>query len=308
MDLLCSGYLLYMDPASPSMSGYLVITAEGAGRTERQAVRQALEVLAADAPTELRMTRDRQDLETALDELGERRLVLAGGDGSVHLAVSSLLARGLAASAPVGLLPLGTGNDLAQSLGLPLDPVHAARRVVTGQAVALDMLSHDENVAVNAAHIGFGVAAARRAQRLKPALGVFAYRLAAVWAGVTQAGVEASVAVDGRPVCEDQPVLLLAVMNGSFIGGDTPLCPPADPCDGLLDVVVVADRSRDKRAAFALALSRGRHFELPGVVHEQGRQVSVRVTEETWNVDGELAGSPPTAEWRVQSGAWQLVT
>lgn len=297
-----------MDPTSPSVSGYLVITAQGAGRADENAVRQALEVLAADAPTELRTTRHRQDLETALDELGERRLVLAGGDGSVHLAVNSLLARGLAASTPVGLLPLGTGNDLAQSLGLPLDPVHAARRVVTGQGVALDMLRHDENVAVNAAHIGFGVAAARRAQRLKPALGVFAYRLAAVWAGVTQAGVEASVAVDGRPVCQDQPVLLLAVMNGSFIGGDTPLCPPADPCDGLLDVVVVADRSRDKRAVFALALSRGRHLELPGVIHEQGRQVSVRVTEETWNVDGELAGSPPALEWRVQSAAWQLVT
>lgn len=308
MKLLFRGYRPRMNPTSPTVSGYLVITAEDAGSADRQAVRQALEVLAAEAPTELRTTRNPQDLETALDGLAGRRLVLAGGDGSLHLVVSALLARGVAASTPLGLLPLGTGNDLAQSLGLPLDPTQAARRVVTGQVTALDMLRHDEGTAVNAAHVGFGVAAARHAQRLKPVLGVLAYRLGAVWAGVTQAGVETSVAVDGRTVCGEQPVLLLAVMNGSFIGGDTPLCPPADPCDGLLDVLVVADRGRHERAAFALALARGRHLGLPGVTYEQGRQVTVRAAAETWNVDGELLRTPAELEWRVRSAAWQVVT
>lgn len=301
------GYRLRMDSTSPRVRGYLVVTAGDAGRTEGQAVREALEVLAADAPTELRTTRDRRDLESALDELAGRRLVLAGGDGSVHLVVSSLVARGVAASTPVGLLPLGTGNDLAQSLGLPLDPAQAARRVVTGRVEAIDMLRHDGDVAVNAAHVGFGVAAARRAQRLKPALGVLAYRLGAVWAGLTQAGVKVSVAVDGRPVCQDQPVLMLAVMNGSFIGGDTPLCPPADPRDGLLDVVVVAERRHDRRAAFALALSRSRHLELSGVTHRQGQQVSLKVAEGGWNVDGELTASPAALDWQVHSAAWRVV-
>ena len=301
------GIPLHMSPERPTVSGYLVLAAEEAGSTDGQVIRQVVELLGGDAPTELRTTTDREDLESALDDLAGRRLVVAGGDGSVHLVVGSLVARGRAAAAAVGLVPLGTGNDLAQSLGVPLDPVHAARRVLTGQARAVDLLGCDEDVAVNAAHTGFGVGAARRAQPLKPALGPLAYRLGAVWAGVAQGSIEATVAVDGRPVCEDEPLLLVAVMNGSSVGGGTPLCPPADPCDGLLDVVVATDRGRVKRAAFALALSRGRHLQLPGVIHRQGRRVSVRVTEETWNIDGELTATRPALEWQAQPAAWQVL-
>lgn len=300
-----------MSPTRSPVSGYLVVAAEDAGRAHGPHLRQAVEVLAADAPTELRTTKDHQDLKTALDELAGRRPVIAGGDGSVHLVVNALLARREAGSTPVGVVPLGTGNDLAQHLGLPLDLAHAARRVVAGQARPLDVLrrGHDDekDVAVNAARAGFGVAAARGAQRLKPALGVLGYRLAAFWAGATREGVPVTVTVDGRAVCHDRPAMLVAVMNGSFIGGDTPLCPPADAADGLLDLLVVADRSRAKRATFGLTLADGRHLGLPGVVHEQGRQVSVRVAGETWNVDGELTRSPPPLEWQVHSAAWQLV-
>lgn len=86
------------------------------------------------------------------------------------------------------------------------------------------------------------------------------------------------------------------------------MCPPADPADGLLDVLVVTDRSRGQRAAFGLAVSRGRHLGLPGVTHRQGRQARVRLAQDTWNVDGELTRRSSALEWQVQSAAWQIVT
>lgn len=297
-----------MSPARQGLSGYLVLASGNAGSADEQAIRQAIEVLATDAPTELCRTEEPEDLEDALAGLAGRRLVIAGGDGSVHLVVNSLLARGDAASTPVGLVPLGTGNDLAHGLGLPLDAARAAGRIVGGEARALDVLRGAEDVAVNAAHVGLGVAAVRGAQRLKPVLGVLGYRLAAVWTGAVLQGVKATVAVEGRCICESEPVLLVAVMNGSSIGGGTPLCPSADPADGLLDVVVVTDRARAKRAAFGLALTRGQHLGLPGVTHGQGRQVSVRMTEGTWNVDGELIAGPAQLQWETQPAAWQIVT
>lgn len=296
-----------MSPASRPVSGYLVVASGDAGGSDRQAVREAVAVLAAAAPTQLRTTEEPAELHDALDDLANRRLVLAGGDGTIHLAVGALLDRGQAASTPVGLVPLGTGNDLASSLGLPLDPAQAAHRVIAGRVRTLDVLGNGEEIAVNAAHVGIGVVAARRAQQLKPFAGVLAYRLGAVWAGAASGDVTATVAVDGEPLCDGQPVLMVAVMNGSSIGGTTPVCPAADLSDGVLDVVVVTDRARARRAAFALALSRGRHLGLPGVVHRAGRQVTVRVTEPMWNLDGELVASTSPLQWQVQPGGWQVV-
>lgn len=287
--------------------GYLVIAAGDAGSTDTRALGNVLRVLAGDAPTELRVTADPADLESALDNLDGRRLVVAGGDGTVHVVVRALLARGTADATPLGLVPLGTGNDLAQGLGLPLDPTEAAGRVVAGAVRALDVLCAGDDVAVNAAHAGFGVAAARHAQRLKPVLGALAYRVGAVWAGAVGAAVHASVAVDGRTVVAAEPVLLVAVMNASSVGGDTVLCPPADPDDGLLDVVVVTDRARVHRAAFGVALTRGRHLGLPGVTHRVGQRASVRVTAATWNIDGELVTTSTPVEWHVRRAAWRVV-
>lgn len=287
--------------------GYLLLAADDAGATDAAPLHAALAVLAADAPAQLRTTTDEQDLHAALDGLDGRRLVVAGGDGTLHLIVRALRARGAATSTPAGLVPLGTGNDLAHGLGLPLDPAAAARRVVHGEERALDVVVRDDEVAVNAAHAGFGVAAGQRARRLKPLFGAVAYRLAAVWAGAAEAGAGATVEVDGRMLVDARPVLLVAVMNGPSIGGGTPLCPPADPADGLLDVVVVVDRGRARRLAFAAALRRGRHLDLPGVAHRRGRHVGVRIADGSWNVDGEMTHGPAAVEWRVEPAAWRLV-
>lgn len=296
-----------MNATPPAVSGYLVVAAEDAGSTDARAVGQVLRVLAADAPAELRATAGPEDLDAALGDLAGRRLVVAGGDGTVHLVVHALLAAGLADTTPVGLVPLGTGNDLAHAVGVPADPAEAASRVVAGRVRALDLLRHADHLAVNAAHAGFGVAAAPRAQRLKPVLGVLAYRAASLWTGAVDDGVEATVAVDGHLVAESEPVMLVAVMNATSIGGNTPLCPAADLSDGLLDVVVVTDRGRSARAAFGAALIRGRHLALPGVTHRPGRRASVRVAGGAWNVDGELVRTHADVQWQVQPAAWRVV-
>lgn len=289
------------------VSGYLLLAAAAAGSTDAQAVHEALAVLAADAPTELWRADEPDALEAALDALDGRRLVIAGGDGTVHLVVAALLARGLAASTTLGLVPLGTGNDLAHGLGLPLDPAAAARRVTAGRVRALDVAAVGEHVAVNAAHTGLGVAAARRAARLKPVLGSLAYRLAGLWAGAVEEGLRASVHVDGEAVAADEQVMLVALMNGPTVGGGSALCPAADPGDGLLDVLVVRDRGRGERARFGVALQQGDHLRLPGVIHLRGRKVRVQAAVPRWNIDGELEPVAPAFDCTVQPAAWRLV-
>src|SRR5689334_3359769 len=117
----------------------LVIVNEGAGSTELAAVDKAVEVLRRVSDVIVVRTADLDALGAALRVHRERLTVLAGGDGSLHAAVQLLHdARLLDAGRPFGLLPLGTGNDLARTLGIPLDPVAAAETVLDGRPRALD--------------------------------------------------------------------------------------------------------------------------------------------------------------------------
>ena len=75
-------------------------------------------MLAEAGPVEVVSTATPEELDRALASCGDRRLVVAGGDGSLHLAVTRLRERGELAERPIALVPLGTGNDLARAPGV----------------------------------------------------------------------------------------------------------------------------------------------------------------------------------------------
>ncbi len=99
-------------------------------------------------------------------------MVAAGGDGTLHVVAQRLRRLGLLADAVLGLSPLGTGNDLARTVGIPLDPRATAAVVLSGRPRPLDLLVDDRGgVAVNAVHCGVGGVAVRHAAPLEPWLG-----------------------------------------------------------------------------------------------------------------------------------------
>ena len=144
------------------MNPLLVVTNEAAGGTAEEQVEAALSVLRSATDVRREVCAEPGDLGRVLDRLGERTLVVVGGDGSVHTAVATLLARGeLSPDRPLGLIPLGTGNDLARTLGIPLDPAAAARALLAGRTRPLDLVVDDAGgVVVNAVLLGVGAAAA----------------------------------------------------------------------------------------------------------------------------------------------------
>lgn len=292
------------------MTAHVLLVNGDAGSADREAVAAAGEVLAAVGTVRTVETDVPDDLDDLLDDLDDEVLVVCGGDGSVHLAVDRLRAHGLL-DVPLGLVPLGTGNDLAQGLGLPLEPEAAAERIRDGAPRHLDLLVSDDGaICVNALHAGVGVDAAERAQALKAAIGPIAYPLGALAAGVTTPGWDVSVEVDGRPLEPDVggAVLLVAVMNVRSFGGGTPMAPGAEPDDGSLDVVVTTATGPAARAAFGNALRKGSHHERDDVASARGRTVTIRGEAIGYNVDGELDGAEFTSRtWTVEPGAWRLV-
>lgn len=286
----------------------MIITVNaGAGSADDARLQEAVGILEEHADVDVMVTTSAADLDRAVVRARGDRLLVAGGDGSLHLAVARLNALGLLDEVVVGLLPLGTGNDFARGLQLPLDPVEAARAYRHTSPRRLDLLVSDRgDTIVNAVHAGLGAAAARRSEGLKTRLGPLAYPLGAVIAGVAEAGYELDVTVDGE-VVHSGSTLMVGVANGPCIGGGAPLCAHAVHDDGLLDVVIVSAVAPAARAAFAAALRSGVHLDRDDVAHVRGRRVTIAGDDVAHDADGEILGPFSTRTYEVVPAAWRFL-
>lgn len=290
------------------MGGYVVLANAHAGSVEHEALDAAVGVLAAAGPTEVRMSSDPAALDAALTGLDGRVLVVAGGDGSLHLVANRLRRLGRLDQVGVGLVPLGTGNDFARAAGIPLDAHAAAIALTTARPHRFDLLEDDTGrVVVNAAHAGLGAEAAAVAADHKPRLGPLAYPLGALLAGLREEGWALGVSVDGTAIASGERLLMVGVANGPTIGGGTPLCPVARADDGRLDVVVVAAVGPAARAGFAAALRAGTHLDRDDVHHLRGTRVQISGEPVRHNLDGELEAEVTGRGYRVLPGAWSLL-
>jgi YegS/Rv2252/BmrU family lipid kinase len=282
----------------------LVITNAAAGGSAR--VEAALEVLrAADDDVEVVATETPDECAAVVAGLGERRVVVCGGDGSVHTVVAALHRTG-ALHRPVGLIPLGTGNDLARAIGLPLDPAAAARVVLDGRPRPLDLLVDDAGgVVVNAVHLGVGAEAARQAASLKPRLGRLAYLVGGVSAGLGAPGWTLTVRVDGAPVVSGR-VLQVGIGLGRSVGGGSPLTPHSVLDDGQADVVVSRAVGFLARLGYGLRLRRGSHLDRPDVSTGRGAKIEAEGDPFHYNADGEIRGPVPRRVWTIDPRGWQL--
>ena len=178
---------------------------------------------------------------------GVERVVAVGGDGTVHLVANGLMALGPDERPALGVLPMGTGNDLARTLGFDPDedPATLVTRLRDAELRAVDVLRATSAGAtryiINALTGGFsGALHDALTDEQKAAWGPFAYLISAVETLPDLEPFRVDVGwEDGPP--ETLSVLNLAVANGRTAGGNGPVAPRASLEDGLLDVVLVRD-------------------------------------------------------------------
>lgn len=288
------------------MDSALMITNAGAGSNDTDAVDAALAVLRASGITvEVAATSDLDELRGVLAERRGRDLIVAGGDGSLHAVIAVLQSVGELDQPVLGLIPLGTGNDFARGVKLPLDPADAADVIVSGRVGAVDILTDDDDgVVVNAVHAGVGAEAGREAESWKSRLGKLGYVVGAVIAGVKSQGHRLKVVADGEVLADGhRRVLQVGVSNGACVGGGTELSPDADPTDGQVDVLVSFGVAAKDRLLYGIRLKRGTHEERHDV--RQARATHVEISgEEFWcNADGELVGPVRSRSWELHPGA-----
>ncbi|MFT4262122.1 MAG: diacylglycerol kinase family protein [Nocardioides sp.] len=274
-----------------------------------------LAVLEGAAEVRVARTETADELDAALGKGAgaPRTVVVVGGDGTLHAAMAALHRLGLLGETTVGLVPLGTGNDFARGVGLPLDPAEAAHVVLAGATRATDLiLDEDGGVVVNSVHAGAGADAAKRGEWWKTHLGIVGYPIGALLTALRPPSLHLSVEVDGTPLSLPHThVLQVAVGNGPNVGGGTELVPTADPGDGVADVIVSMPKGLWSNLGYARDLLRGRHHERNDVTAARGRTVTVSgaaAGEEFWcSTDGEIEGPHRRRTWRVVPQAYRLI-
>ena len=301
------------------MDPLLVITNSDAGPDDDEALQAALGVLRSHTSVEVQATSNPGELDSALHRAGSRRIVVAGGDGSMHAVVAALYRRNDLKNAVLGILPLGTGNDFARTNEIPLDIEEAAQVLVDGSPRPMDLVVDEVGeIVVNNVHAGAGAQASRRGARWKDRLhsvgagkanlGKLGYPIGAALAAVKPPFIRVRVEVDGEVVVDlDQPILMVAVGNGANVGGGTELTPDADPGDGRVDVMVSRAIGPLARFGYAAALVRGKHPERDDVIYLRGTTVTVSGEEFWCSADGEIYGPERHRSWRVEPAAYSLV-
>jgi YegS/Rv2252/BmrU family lipid kinase len=292
------------------MRSALLVANADAGGSELDRVDAAVDRLEREGVDVEVVTSDGPDsLDGILAGRRDRDIVVAGGDGSLHTVVAALARRQELAGPTLGLIPLGTGNDFARSLGIPLDATAAASLCARGVPRQLDLLvDSDDGVVVNAVNLGVGANATRRANALKHRFGRAAYVAGAFVAGLTTKGELLRVEADGRLLADGSArVLQVGIGNGRFVGGGTPLLPRAEPSDGRVDVVVSMAVGPVRRLGYAVEVKLRRHLRRRDVV--SARAEVVRVSgEPCWcSADGELSGPIADRSWSVRPRALTMV-
>jgi len=297
----------------------LVITNADAGTADGEALEAALAILRESCSVDVQATAYPGELDGVLQRRASRRIVVAGGDGSLHAVVSALHRRHDLTGAIVGLIPMGTGNDFARSVEIPLDVEEAARVIAEGKVRPMDLIVDEVGeVVVNNVHVGAGAEASRRGSGIKKKLGSIGigkvnlgklgYPIGAALSAFDPPSVHMHVEVDGEVVTDvDRPVLMVSIGNGAHVGGGTELTPEADPRDGKVDVMISHAVGPAAKIGYALHLRRGRHHHRDDVQYHRATQVAVSGDEFWISADGEISGPERQRTWRVEPGAYSFI-
>ncbi|MGC4111949.1 MAG: diacylglycerol kinase [Nocardioides sp.] len=219
---------------------------------------------------------------------GVDALVVCGGDGMVHLAVQAVAETGT----PLGIVPAGTGNDVARYFELPRkDPDAAVDRVVAGHTRTVDLARSGSQYFVTVLAAGFDAVVNERANRMTWPKGQMRYNIATLAELRVFEPLPYTLQLDDRRVSLE--AMLVAVGNGPSFGGGLRITEGAVLDDGLLDVVIIKPITKPDLIRTYPKLFKGTHVHHPQYEHHLVRSVTVAAPGIVSYADGERFGPLP---------------
>jgi diacylglycerol kinase (ATP) len=230
-------------------------------------------------------------------------VIVCGGDGTVAAAARGLLETGL----PMGVLPLGTANDLARTLGLPLDLPAAAEVILRGRTERIDMGEVNGHAFFNVASLGLSADLAQGLTReSKQRWGRLAYAIRALQVLFAARPFQAEIINRQERIAVR--TLQIAVGNGRHYGGGSVVHEHASILDGHLDLYSLDPGSVWKLALMFDAFRRGRHGVWAEVQTSKCVEFDVRTRRpRPVNADGDIVTQTP-AHFIVRPAAIEVFT
>jgi diacylglycerol kinase (ATP) len=235
-----------------------------------------------------------QDADEALDLAraavaeGVESLVVLGGDGMVHLGVQAVAGT----TTPLGIIPAGTGNDVARYFDLPRkDPVAAADRVIAGATRQVDLARAGTKYFATVLCAGFDAMVNERANRMTWPKGQMRYNLATLSELRVFRPLPYTLELDGKQLKLD--AMMVSVGNGPSFGGGLRITEGAVLDDGMLDVVIIKPMTRTSLVRTYPKLFKGTHVTHPQYEHHLVRTVTIAAPGITTYADGERFGDLP---------------
>lgn len=262
---------------SPETTAIRFLVNPGAGNGSARGAVDQLRVLAGRLGAGLVVTRRVGDLAEQARRAAEdgiERLLVVGGDGTLHHA-----AQGLAGTATaVGVIPVGTGNDLARALGVPWGLEAAVRHALAAPVRRIDLIRAGDTVCVGYAGAGFDSEVTRRANQVRWGRGRWIYPWAAVRTLVSFEPLSARVAWDGGTF--EGRLMFVDATNLPSYGGGMRIAPDARIDDGLIELLLVKAVSRLTFLSVFPKVYKGSHVGHPALLLERTTRVEMEFERE----------------------------
>jgi YegS/Rv2252/BmrU family lipid kinase len=269
----------------------LVIVNLHASRAE-ESVGSALGSLISNGfDLDIRATKDRDASLQSIRDGGPSvdAIVVAGGDGTLNGVLPALIEQ----RKPIGILPMGTANDLASTLGIPFDPVAAAGVIAAGNKRKVDIGRVNDAHFLNAASIGLSVQIAERQnEQQKKLFGILSYAFATIATLSEAERFEATIEFADRQ--EAVNASQIVVGNGVHFGGGMTISPEAGIDDGLLDIYAIETASVPDLIALAPQLRSGTLVGRDDVAYFRSGEALIKTAKPMpINTDGEVTTETP---------------
>jgi diacylglycerol kinase (ATP) len=254
----------------------------GARHGAARAVVDRVRVLAGRLGVGLVVSRRVEDLANQARKAAEEgieRLLVVGGDGTMHHAVQGLAGT----STAIAAIPTGTGNDLARALGVPRGLEAAVRYALTAPVRQIDLILTGSSVCVGYAGMGFDSEVTRVANRIRRFRGPWIYPWAALRTVIGFAPPRARISWDGGGPAGSSyegAIMLVDAANLPTYGGGMQIAPSAEIDDGLLDLVIVKAVSGLTFLRVFPKVYKGGHIGHPCFVTARARRVEMELSEE----------------------------